>query len=380
MFKRKNIIGLFSLCLFIVFHCPLLALADPAEEVLNRATLVLEAVKKNKSDDLHYLWNSLTKFVGEDLKSEEFFQQRKEQTIQLLLDDHKQIEVLKKNLGSQGTFSLRSNLGKLVNDPQQKMPGLMEEAVILLNEVNSFDGLAPDVQMLQPKSETHHVILTVALLYFNFNLKSLDTSLASKNLKVNYIESFPKEILPEGYNVSDLPKFFWTDDKDNLMLMMPNCGYVFGGGNDLDFKGQCKGTDCSAFVSYCVQCPLRLSTYHLELIYRYLKKSPLQEQQKDLEAQKVVDEIISQGIFLAIDVNPQQEEGRIRPGDLVVWRNKDGKSGHVAIFKGWSENAEYEEFIGIDATRTNDGVVNGISERVFKLVNGDFNTLVLRRK
>lgn len=123
---------------------------------------------------------------------------------------------------------------------------------------------------------------------------------------------------------------------------------------------------------------VRMSTLYLDLLWREIRFGGEAFQGADRIAHAFMIKyhrlLESAKDFAAIGVSDE-----IKYGDIVNWRHPKHAGSHTVIYLGKVAGSA-NEFVGIEANRTDDNAKDGIDLGVFKLERPDMRTAILRRK
>jgi hypothetical protein len=274
-----------------------------------------------------------------------------------------------------GSCPLRTSLDKLLGGAAY--PGILDKSLRMLREsiidfrTAKVDGRHPYDNVITVLKNTLYYLLLEAKYCNHFK----DLKVAFGKMKLFYPAILPE--VPEFKSKILACGLYDELDGGVSCLQIPNAGYVFGG----DWIGgkKCRGVDCSSFVSYVTNSSTRLITEWMELIWRHKNN----ESFEGLEKKRLESFLKSPGASTLNEYEPidfTKDPSLLHQADLVVWRTplKNSRSGHVAMFLCWS-NPERDEFLGIDASRADDGNLEGVGIRLFKLNREGYRTYVLRR-
>lgn len=340
------------------------------EAVRDRALKLVSDAKKWNRDDLNYLFNSLTSDY--ELRKSEGFKRLKVKAVQKIESEQKALLDLQKRVGIQGSFPFKTSLVKLLGTTtssgflskimgNNKTPGILDEALARIDQADELWNLNPS----EPEPSHHEItVLKTTLLYLGLAAEKINWDESLKKLQFLYPAEVPEcKDWPKDQTIALCPAPVKGGRISPETLLVPNAGYIFGG----SFQGDtCRGSDCSAQTSYLAEAGVRLSTYHYEVLWKELKGL---EDSRD----SVVKSILKK--FYAIEPKDVSE---LLPGDTVVWRAQNGKSGHSAIVVQALENSTVR-FLGVDTTRKDDKTLEGIYHREFDLFQTQKNTFVLRK-
>lgn len=301
----------------------------------------------------------------------------------LLASERDALTRLKDHLDAQagderGTADLRTSLGKLLGSGTYS--GILDDASALLEA--SGDALASGSL---PEPYPRHNALTVTkaaqlLLVMTASARPLAAmpELADE-LELLYPAALPGSV-PDELAVA--PAF-----AGRRSLLVPNAGYVFGGAA---IDGRVRGFDCSAYLSMATASSVRLSTGIMEFAWRELRgdtfasDDPQGRLRAEMRARWGLAEAERDYEAIAGADGGPPTLADLRPGDLVVWRyprSYPTRSGHVAMFAGAGlPDGSEGDFLGLEATRSDDKSREGVLLRGFPLEPDDAFTFVLRRR
>lgn len=358
------------------------ALARSENVFVRKALELKNEVDNANKQDLIYLWDVLNHHLGllSDTGKQDFISKT---IVKLRSDKEKFIELktlLDRKTGiDRGSLELRTSLAKLLGTPQYS--GILDDAIEWLSAPLESNPLFIDPRMVELKGNKITVVKTL-LLYANMIVTSKQNLTdVIKNLKNDvqmlYPADVPTHVDPkflEGVGLS-------CSVNDVYRMMIPNAGFIFGG----NFKdGVCKGIDCSAFLSYCTESSIRLSTMFMEFMWREQIHGP---ESFTADEKKTRDELwekwdmkTAMDEYQAIDLNTA---ATLSQGDLIVWRWNDpttkARSGHVVMYLIMM-NEDAKEFLGIEDNRQDDKSKEGIVVDTFNLYKDNADTYVLRRR
>ncbi len=357
---------------------------DYGNAVYQRAFTCVKPAELKNQLDLHFLFTTLKTFQEKNPDQQEvFFENLRRQGLTTLKADFEQATQAVATLSRAQklqvlSFELRTSLIKLVGDGPivkgeiidlQDSQGLYRSSYDLLSQVPSLCDLDPEV--LKPKNRQITVLKTLFVVLVKIINHDCMTDL-DQNLDLFYPASFPLSEDPDIHHALKCLKqtSFYFKQALTEDFFIPNAGFVFGG----DYFGDYfRGADCSAFVAKILGLP-RFSTWHLEMLWKALMNPSNQEFLQDDSIRALVPH------FQAVELNANAPL-ELKKGDLVVWRSPSG-AGHVVFFgKFMQESPDQMEpyyFEGVDLSRTDDGSVEGLRCREFKLIQENRLVYVLR--
>lgn len=405
-----NFLKSLVLSLFILLQVPFynLALSDPDESenpyleteeaidvLLDRLSLLdnvyirKAVVLKKEVDaanflDLEILWNHLQRDLA-DLLTPENVEGYKTALIAKLKTDKTIFVALKKELDSKqgeekGSIPLRTSLVKLIGT--DKHSGIFDDAIKMLQE-EGVRLLQKHPREIKP---THNkiTVLKTGLIYANLVIRKLDNLekfLAflgeERRLQLLYPANLPKSLDPKSVNSLGL---FARIGETECQVFVPNAGFIFGGNF---IESRCQGVDCSAFVSYCTESKVRLTTMVMEYTWRELVHGAgsFSEKERPVREEFLEKYQMAEALNEYDAVKPSSVTDLLG-GDLIVWRWNEGgsRAGHVVLFLAAVEGTTENEFYGIEANRKDDKSVEGILIGGFRLFKENRDLYTLRRK
>ncbi|HVJ64404.1 MAG TPA: hypothetical protein VM901_04030 [Bdellovibrionota bacterium] len=342
---------------------------------LRRAVELKSLVNTANESDLNLLIKALQDRL-EESRSSTFGPELVAQVTEQIQNDKTQLIEIKKELDAKtgddrGLPPLRTSLGKLLGDA--KYSGILDDALAMLNA--SWSDLSRGQKPAATLSGNQITVLKTLLMYMVRESKA-----KMPELQLVYPAPIPAHVTTALTQKTKLISEVHENDKVTArFLQVPNAGFIFGGEMQ---NGQCRGIDCSTFLSYATLSSVRLSTMVMEYTYRELTGDAFTEVEEPIRTEFKEKWGMREALneYQAVRVD---EGEKVRPGDLIVWRwtpaNSKVRAGHVVMYSTAVPEDE-GKFVGIEANREDDKSREGIFYSIFDLQRTNADLYVLRRK
>lgn len=350
---------------------------NSSNSFVRSAMQIREETLQNNNDDLNTLLNELAQnFAPKHDQS-----QLLATTAARLNADRQRFLSVKSRLDlgttpdERGSAPLRTSLDKLTG--KNGVTGILDDAVQMLAQ-RGTELVRGSLGSFKPE-HNQITVLKTALIYLLATRSQIDgLPDVTRDLRLLYPATLPENFDTIADELNESPLF--TADPAP-MLRVPNAGYIYGG----DFQGVTgellQGIDCSAFLSRITGSTARLSTMVMEYAWRIQQNDDFSTDdpdgtiRSDLATNWGLDSAIDQFAALpSIDT--------IAPGTLVIWRSPAGPvhtSGHVVMALE-RPDSKSGRFYAIEATRSDNKLIEGIVVRHLLLNLDNTDTYLLRRR